>query len=120
MGRVGWLRTSILPLPLLCASPADAGAPPMPPPFDTDLTAAAAPFVKADEQLRVLGRRVVVAPLPSYGNEIPPWEAGRAIRDPRTGASTTVFGNAYNLGSVMGSDERSNETGGQFLAPRHQ
>ena len=36
-----------------------------------------------------------------------------------TGANTASFGNAYNLGSPLGSDERSNETGGQFVAPRH-
>ncbi len=41
------------------------------------------------------------------------------IRDTMTGADLSAFGNAYNLGSVMGSDERSNETGGPYVAPIH-
>ncbi len=69
----------------------------------------------------VLGRRPSFrkAPLNDYGDGRAPWEADTVIRDTMTGADTAPFGNAYNLGSPMGSDERGNETGGQFLAPRH-
>ncbi len=59
------------------------------------------------------------APLPGYGENRAPWETGTAIRDTMTGANTASFGNAYNLGSLLGSDEKGNETGGQFVAPRH-
>ena len=120
MRRSGWLRKGIPVLLLASVRANEAAAAPMPAPFDTSLSAAAVPGASADEQLKVMGRRIARAPLPSYGDEVRPWDAARAIRDPRTGASTTVFGNAYNLGSIMGSDERSNETGGMFLAPRHQ
>ncbi len=36
-----------------------------------------------------------------------------------TGADTAPFGNAHNLGSLPGSDERGDKTGGPFVAPRH-
>ena len=64
-------------------------------------------------------RRRLDAPMPSHGTDRAPWETGTAIHDTMTGADTSAFGNAYNLGSPMGSDERSNETGGSFVAPRH-
>ncbi|MGI4748746.1 MAG: hypothetical protein ACRYGI_16290 [Janthinobacterium lividum] len=63
--------------------------------------------------------RFRAAPLADYGDERTPWETGTAIHDTMTGTNTRPFGDAYNLGSTMGSDERSNETGGQFVAPRH-
>ncbi len=90
-------------------------------PMQTDL----APAVRsggAAEQVTVIGRRPAfrVAPVPGYGDGRAPWEEGRAIRDTMTGADTAAFGNAYNLASPMGSDERSNETGGGFVAPRHR
>ena len=88
-------------------------------PSDTGL-AGAIEAGPGDEQVVVLGRRRRAAPMPDYGDARPPWETARAIRDPRTGTDTTAFGNAYNLGSPLGSDERGNETGGTLLAPRHR
>jgi hypothetical protein len=73
------------------------------------------------ENIVVLGKRSAFqdAPAMNYGKDRDPWETGTAIHDTMTGANTAAFGNAYNLGSPMGSDERSNETGGQYVAPRH-
>lgn len=73
------------------------------------------------EHITVFGKRPLFrsAPLTSYGESRAPWETGKAIRDTMTGADTAAFGDAYNLGSLLGSDERSNETGGSFVAPRH-
>lgn len=73
------------------------------------------------EHITVFGKRPLfrVAPLTNYDESRAPWETGKAIRDTMTGANTAAFGNAYNLGSLLGSDERSNETGGSFVAPRH-
>lgn len=73
------------------------------------------------EHITVFGRRPLfrTAPLINYRESRAPWETGTAIRDTMTGANTASFGNAYNLGSLLGSDEKSNETGGPFVAPRH-
>lgn len=114
----------VLVLVAVCGTPAAIAAPkpsPLRSPFDTDLRAASSPAAAADERITVTGRsRARLAPLPDYAGETTPWDAARAIRDPRTGTDTTRFGDAYNLGSVLGSDERSNETGGIYIAPRHQ
>ena len=91
-----------------------------PSPMPTDLQPLDDPDHDGQEHITVLGRRPFgTAPLPAYGNGRAPWETDTAIRDTMTGANTASFGNAYNLGSPLGSDERSNETGGQFVAPRH-
>lgn len=89
--------------------------------MSTDLEPEDPPIGDGQEHVTVLGRRPLFlkAPLPAYGEGRAPWEADRAIRDTMTGADTAPFGNAYNLGSLLGSDERSNETGGRFVAPRH-
>ena len=81
---------------------------------------AGAPHPDRQETITVTApRRRLDAPMPNHGTDRAPWETGTAIRDTMTGADTSAFGNAYNLGSPMGSDERSNETGGSFVARRH-
>lgn len=92
-----------------------------PSPITTDLAPADPSINGGQEHITVFGKRPFFqkAPLPNYGGSRAPWETNKAIRDTMTGANTAAFGNAYNLGSPLGSDERSNETGGQFVAPRH-
>ncbi len=81
---------------------------------------AGAPHPDHQENITVTApRQRLDAPMPNHGTDRASWETGTAIRDTMTGADTSAFGNAYNLGSPMGSDERSNETGGSFVAPRH-
>ncbi len=89
-------------------------------PMRTDLQGTA-PDHGVDERVTVIGRRpgIRLAPTDGYRNDRAPWEANRAIRDTMTGADTGAFGNAYNLGSLLGSDERNNETGGPYVAPPH-
>lgn len=91
-------------------------------PISTDLRATDLSSLDNQESITVLGKRTAFrnVPILHYGEDRAPWEMGKIIHDTMTGANTAPFGNAYNLGSLLGSDERSNETGGQYLAPRHQ
>lgn len=74
----------------------------------------------SEENLTVYGRRrhFTLAPTTEQHRDVY-GEGQDDIRDTMTGADLSAFGNAYNLGSVMGSDERSNETGGPYVAPIH-
>ena len=109
---------------LLAGMEARAQSPPPGPfaaPMLTDLPGIASAGA-SNERVTVVGRRSVfrAAPTAGYrGDDRAPWEIDRAIRDTVTGADTAAFGNAYNLGSPLGSDERSNETGGPYVAPPH-
>ena len=119
-------RFRLVGLPwLLLLAGTEARAHPLPPgpfaaPMPTDLQGAA-PDGAGNERVTVVGRRPAfrTAPTAAYRDDRAPWEANRAIRDTMTGADTAAFGNAYNLGSPLGSDERSNETGGPYVAPPH-
>ncbi len=118
---IGWsaaVRFQLVLLLLACeaqAAPPPGSPPAFPAPMPTDLD------VGGRESITVLGRRPSfrTAPLPGHGGDRAPWDRDRPIRDTMTGASTGAFGNAYNLGDPLGSDERSNETGGPYVAPRH-
>ena len=74
----------------------------------------------SEEDLTVLGRRRQFTLAPTTEQHRDGYGEGQDhIRDTMTGADLSAFGNAYNLGSVIGSDERSNETGGPYVAPIH-
>lgn len=104
------------------AQPALHAPSPFASPIRTDLGVTDPSYLNRQENITVFGKRPAFrnAPAAQYGEARAPWEMGKAIHDTMTGANTALFGNAYNLGSLLGSDERSNETGGQYLAPRHQ
>ncbi len=74
----------------------------------------------SEENLTVYGQRrhFTLAPTTEQHRHVY-GEGQDDIRDTMTGADLSAFGNAYNLVSVMGSDERSNETGGPYVAPIH-
>ena len=75
---------------------------------------------KSEENLTVYGQRRRFTLAPTAGQHLNGYGEGQDhIRDTMTGADLSAFGNAYNLGSVMGNDERSNETGGPYVAPIH-
>ena len=124
--RTARRRLRLLALPgLLLLAGMEARAPSAPPgpfaaPMRTDLPSIA-PDGANDERVTVVGRRPTfrAAPAAGYRDDRAPWETDSAIRDTMTGADTAAFGNSYNLGSPLGSDERSNETGGPYVAPPH-
>ena len=104
---------------LLAGVGARAQSPPPGPfaaPMPTDLPGVASDGA-SDERVTVVGRHPAfrAAPTAGYRDDRAPWETDRAIRDTATGADTAAFGNAYNLGSPLGSDE----TGGSYVAPPH-
>ena len=70
------------------------------------------------EHFVVRGRRTERAPMPEDRAD-PAREAGRGHRDVMTGADISAFGDAYASGDPLGSDEKSNETGGGLVAPDH-
>ena len=74
-----------------------------------------------DESITVYGkkRHFMTAPMPTWGGDRTPWEEAGVHHDSQTGADISSFGNAYSIGNPLGSDERSNETGGTLLAQRH-
>ena len=72
-----------------------------------------------EESFIVQGRRFRLAPSMNYGDRLTPWEAERRHHDVMTGADIAPFGSAYGLAVPLGSDERGNETGGPYAAPRH-
>ena len=72
-----------------------------------------------EESFIVHGRRFRPAPSMNYGDRLTPWEAERRHHDVMTGADIAPFGSAYGLAGPLGSDERGNETGGPYAAPRH-
>jgi hypothetical protein len=123
-GRAGvlWLAWVVIAVARADAQTAAGAGSPFAAAMRTDLGESGSGLSKDAEIITVFGKRPAFrdAPGARYGEERAPWEMDRAIRDTMTGADTAAFGNAYNLGSVLGSDERSNETGGPFLAPRHQ
>ncbi len=113
------LVTTVIVLGVLLAAPRRADAQPHASPPQAG-TAGGVPHPDQQEDVTVTAtRRRLDAPMPNHDADRAPWETGTAIHDTMTGADTSAFGNAYNLGSPMGSDERSNETGGSFVAPRH-
>ena len=72
-----------------------------------------------EESIIVHGRRFKLAPAMNYGDELAPWESERRHHDVMTGGDISPFGNAYAIGSPLGSDERNNETGGPYTVSRH-
>jgi hypothetical protein len=116
-----WNRSSVSVLTAaLCSSWATAalcrphGAAPARKPIDLSIRKPS-----AEESFIVHGRRFKLAPTMNYGDDPAPWEAEQKHHDVMTGADIMPFGNAYAIGSPLGSDERNNETGGPYTAPRH-
>ena len=112
------LVATVIVLGVLSAGPRRADAQPHASPPQAGTTGVPHPDQQEDVTVTATRRRLD-APMPNHDADRARWETGTAIHDTMTGADTSAFGNAYNLGSPMGSDERSNETGGSFVAPRH-